>query len=82
MTVMTKRIALTEVAAGSTVAVAEILGGHGIHHRLRALGIRPGSAVKKISDSLAGGPIVVQCGASQTALGRGICEKILVETPA
>jgi len=72
---------LTEVASGETVSVAEIHGGHGVHRRLSALGIRPGVMVRKVSGSFVGGPVVLQAGATQTALGRGICAKIMVEVP-
>ena len=74
-----KPIALADVPAGETVRVCAIEGSHGIHDRLLALGIRAGVNVTKISDSFAHGPIVVKHGQTQTALGRGICQKILVE---
>lgn len=74
-----KRLALADVAAGETVLVCAIEGGHGIHDRLQAIGIRAGVKVTKVTDSFAHGPIVVQHGQTQTALGRGICQKILVE---
>lgn len=78
---MGRRISLADVAAGETVHVLEVLGGRGIHNRLSALGIRPGAKVTKVSGSLAWGPTVVRCGETQTALGRGICTKIIVESP-
>lgn len=74
-----ERLALADVSAGDTVRVCAIEGGHGIHDRLLALGIRTGVNVTKISDLFASGPIVIQHGQTQTALGRGICQKIIVE---
>lgn len=74
-------IPLTEAAAGVSVLVKEIEGGHGVQDRLKSLGIRSGVHVVKIADSFAHGPIVVKHGRTQTALGRGICQKILVEVP-
>lgn len=72
-------VALTDVPAGGSVKVVEINGGQGMHDRLLSIGIRVGVKVTKVSDSFAHGPIVVRYGQMQTALGRGICQKILVE---
>ncbi len=74
-----KRFPLTEVPPGGTVTVVEVGGANGVHDRLRALGIRPGVRVTKVSSLFAHGPIVILHGRTQTALGRGICRKILVE---
>ncbi len=71
---------LTSLPVGQTGIVKTIDGGSHLHDRLRALGIRTGSAVTKISGAFGNGPVVVQHGRSQTALGNGICRKILVET--
>jgi len=78
---MSERIPLTEVAQGATVKVAEVPDGIGVQLRLKALGIRPGISITKVTGSFAYGPIVVRQGETQTALGRGICKKILVEKP-
>jgi len=79
---MARQVPLTEVAVGQTVSVVEILGGHGIHHRLSALGIRPGAMLTKVSGSFGGfGPTVVRCGETQTALGAGVCRRVVVEAP-
>ncbi len=76
---MPKHVPLTSVPVGETVSIIEILGGRAIHNRLWALGIRPGVKVTKISGSFGRGPVVLQVGGAQTALGRGICGKIVVE---
>jgi len=78
---MSRRVALTEIPVNRPASVVEILGGHGVHGRLLALGIRPGVTISKVTDSFARGPLVVKVGNSQTALGRGVCSKILVEVP-
>lgn len=72
-------LALTDVPAGQTVRVCAIEGGQGVRGRLLSLGIRAGVKVTKVSESFARGPIVIRHGQMQTALGRGICQKILVE---
>ena len=79
---MPNRISLTEVAVGDTVSVIQILGGRGIHSRLSVLGIRPGAKITKVSGPLVRGPAVVRCGETQTALGAGVCNKIIVEPPS
>ena len=76
---MSSRVPLTEIGVGQTVRVVEIEGGHGVRGRLCSLGIRPGVELKKISGSFGGGPIVVQVVGSQTAVGRGVAAKIVVE---
>jgi ferrous iron transport protein A len=76
---MRKQVPLAEMASGRTALVVEIQGGKGVHDRLRALGIRPGVSLKKISGRVGRGPAVVRQGQTQTALGGGICEKIIVE---
>ena len=75
---MSEGIPLTQVADGQTVVVAAIMGGRGIHRRLAAMGIRPGSKVTKVSGR-SSGPSVVLSGQTQSALGAGVCRKIIVE---
>ena len=76
---MSNTVPLTAVPEGHTVKVVAVEGGRTVHDRLHALGIRPGALITKVSNSFASGPIVVRHGHTQTALGRGICQKILVE---
>jgi len=76
---MTKRISLTDVRIGETGKIAEFLGGRGVHNRLRALGIRPGARVTKVSAALMRGPVVLRVGGAQVALGFGISHKVIVE---
>lgn len=71
-------MALTEVGEGAPVTVVEIHGGRSLHDRLRSLGIREGTHLVKISGSLGHGPVVVQHGRTQTALGYSICQKVIV----
>jgi len=76
---MAERIPLTDMKNGETATVVEILGGHGVHNRLRALGIRHGVNITRISGAFAHSPVVLQIGGAQTALGFGISYKIIVE---
>lgn len=74
-----KKSSLIDVAVGQCVMVMAIEGGKMLHDRLHALGIREGTVVSKVSESLGRGPVVLRHGANQTALGYKICQKIIVE---
>ncbi len=76
---MVQRIPLTDVESGETATVVEILGGMGMQNRLRALGIRNGVKVTKVSGAFARGPVILRIGGAQTALGFGISYKVIVE---
>jgi len=76
---MAKRIPLTDMRNGEIATVVEVLGGKGVQNRLRALGIRDGVNVTRINGAFAHGPVVLQVGGTQTALGFGISYKIIVE---
>ena len=79
---MSELVPLCQIRDGQIVLIAQIAGGHGIVQRLRVLGLRPGVRLTVVSGMFAGGPIVLQIGRTQTALGRGICRNILVEPNA
>jgi len=76
---MADHIPLSEVNCGLTVTVVDILGGQHMSDRLQAMGIRRGAKLTKMSNMFAKGPVVIRHGQTQTALGRGICHKILCE---
>ena len=73
-----EHVALSVVQVGQPTTVVSIEGGRALHDRLRALGIREGTVVVKMSESLGHGPVVVRHGRNQTALGYKICQKIIV----
>jgi len=78
------QLTLSQMEAGQTGTVVQILGGWGLTRRLEALGIRPGKKVTKISTMLFHGPITLRADHTQVAVGFGMANKILVEidTPA
>ena len=76
---MAEQITLADMTTGETGTVVEIAGGRGVTGRLQALGIRPGVMVTKVSAHFARGPVVVQIGGTQAAVGFGISHKIIVE---
>ena len=76
---MVQRMSLTDMKTRETGKVAEILGGMEVRNRLRALGVRPGVSLAKISAVYMRGPAVIQVGGTQISLGFGISYKIIVE---
>ena len=74
-----ERISLADMKAGDTGPVVEVLGGRGMHNRLYSLGIRPKSKVTKVSTALGRGPVILQIGRAQIALGFGMSYKVIVE---
>lgn len=74
-----RRISLRQMDAGQSGTVVEILGGHGLVNRLSSLGIRPGKRITKVSSMFLRGPVAIDVGQTQIAIGFGMAGKILVE---
>ena len=69
---------LTSVRAGMRGVVVTVGGGHGLRHRLSLLGVRPGVELQKVSSLFLRGPVVVQVGGRQVAIGHGMAERIAI----
>ena len=76
---MSERIPLTDMKNGESGQVVDILGGRGVHSRLRALGMMNGQKITKLSAVFARGPVVVQVNGTQISLGFGISYKVIVK---
>lgn len=74
-----KQVTLAWMRAGQSGVVVEILGGRMVTNRLSALGIRPGKRITKVSSMLMRGPVAVQVGNAQLAIGFGMANRIIVE---
>ncbi len=74
-----KLITLRLMQSGQSGKVVQIQGGHGLVNRLNAMGIRPGKKITKVSSMLMRGPVTIQAGNAQVALGFGMAHKIIVE---
>ena len=74
-----KQATLAQMRAGQRGTVVEIHGRHRFADRLSALGIRPGKRITKVSSMLMRGPITIQVGSSQAAIGFGMAKRIIVE---
>ena len=72
-----RRRLLSSVDEGETVRVVGIGGGRGVCRRLGDMGLSNNSVISIIQNS--GGPVVIRCGDTRMALGRGISNKITVE---
>ncbi len=68
---------LTMSRAGERLIVRDIVGGIGIRERLISMGIRIGDEIEVISNTGAG-RLIIACGNTRIALGRGVANKILV----
>lgn len=74
-----KKMPLSQMESGQSGKIAQIQGGHGLIDRLSALGIRPGKRVTKISSMFMRGPVTIQVGNAQVAIGFGMAQRIMVE---
>jgi len=74
-----RQLTLARMRAGQSGIVVQILSGHGVIKRLGALGIRPGLRVTKVSSSFMRGPVTVQFGNTQVAIGFGMASRIVLE---
>jgi len=70
---------LNRMQPGEKGVVVDIQSGWGLIRRLETLGIRPGVEITKVSSQFMAGPVTVQVGNTQSALGSGMAMKIIVE---
>ena len=73
-----KQLTLARMRSGQSGTVIGIQGGRGLIDRLSAIGIRPGKRISKVSSMFLRGPVTVQVGLTQVAIGYGMARKILV----
>jgi len=70
---------LTEMRQGQTGNVVRLMGGGGFVNRMQTLGIRPGVRVVKKSTLFGRGPVILQVGGTEIALGYGRATRVIVE---
>jgi ferrous iron transport protein A len=73
------RFNLAQMKQGDTSTIVEIKGGYGLIKKLENLGLRTGIKITKVSSQLIRGPITIQVGNSQVAVGFGMAQKIILE---
>ena len=76
---MVEVISLVEMNVGKTGTVIEMHGGHGMERNLEGMGIRIGSRIKKISQQIMNGPVVLSYGNTHVAVGHGMAKRLMVE---
>jgi len=74
-----RHVFLTQMRAGQSGIVIQILGGRGVANRLAALGIRPGRRITKVSSMVMRGPVTVEVDRAQVAVGYGMASKIAIQ---
>jgi len=74
-----ERISLIQLKKGERRVIVSHHGGRLFGRRMSSLGLRPHAVVKMISSQLFHGPIIVQVGNSQVAIGHGMARRIFVE---
>lgn len=73
------RISIIELKKGERAIIVSHHGGRVFGNRMSSLGLRPHAVIKKISSQLFRGPVTVQIGNSQVAIGHGMARRIFVE---
>ena len=76
------KMSLNRVKKDLKVKVLEIAAGRMANARLSSLGLRPGVMVTKISSFALRGPVTLKVGRSTIAIGHGMAEKIIVDSPS
>lgn len=71
---------LTEVEVGGEVVLRAISGGKGVRSKLYSLGLLPGVVMRVLQPGGPGGPVVIAVRDDRLAIGRGMAEKMVVET--
>jgi len=69
---------LTQVKEGVVCEIVEMTGGMGFVEKLAVMGITVGTKVKKISSQIMKGPVTIQVGNTQVAIGFGMAKKIII----
>jgi ferrous iron transport protein A len=72
-------MSIVDLKKGESALVLGMHGGWGMRRRLEAMGLYPGVMLKKISDQIFGGPIIIKVGHTEFAIGRHMARRIFVQ---
>jgi Fe2+ transport system protein FeoA len=75
------KVRLVNSKEGDRVRIASFEGGAGLHEKLSQYGLFPGDMARVLRIAPFDGPMLLEIGGREIALGRGIAAKIIVETP-
>ncbi len=70
---------LTYLECGHKGRILRLEGGFGFQRMLRSRGVREGKIVTMVTKHPLRGPLVISIGGRQTALGRGMATRIIIE---
>jgi Fe2+ transport system protein FeoA len=71
---------LKEMKIGDRGTIRMIAGGKGVHNKLESMGLREGVSIVKKSAVMNSGPVIIEVGTTQIALGCEIAGKIFVQS--
>jgi ferrous iron transport protein A len=74
-----EEITLNDMPVGESGVVVKIRGGALTTSRLSTLGIKIGQRIKKITQQAMQGPVIVEVGKTQIAIGFGMANNILLK---
>ena len=72
-------VSLSETKIGQTVRLVSVDAGHSLKHRLAAMGLLPNTKIKLLRKE-GKGQLIISVKGSKVVLGRGMSEKIMVES--
>lgn len=72
-------VSLSEAKAGQTVRLVRVQAGHGLKHRLAAMGLLANTKIKVLRNE-GRGQLIVNVRGTKVVLGRGMSEKMMVES--
>ena len=75
-----KVVTAAQMITGQVGEVVDIEGGHMLHSRLEALGVRTGKRIRKVSAGFMRGPSVFEVDGCNIAIGFGMAAHILIMT--
>ncbi|MFW5862864.1 MAG: FeoA family protein [Spirochaetota bacterium] len=72
-------ILLSEFPVGHAGFIKKIAGGYGLQQKMDTMGLQIGKRVKVTSRQWGHGPVIIQYGNTEIAIGFRMAEKILIE---
>jgi ferrous iron transport protein A len=71
-------VMLSQLEQDEKAVVKALLGGNGIQHRLRSVGLKEGKQLRVVAKHHFAGPLVVEIERRHISIGRGMARKIMV----
>jgi len=70
---------ISELKNGEIAIIKDIIGGQHFINKIESLGIRVGVEISKVSSQMMCGPITINIGQTQIAIGYKMAKRIIVE---